>query len=163
MENYVLIPSPLGVLQATWDDGVLTALDFVDHQDQVDERAALSGGSVPSFVGRLTEELEAYFSGALREFTVPFAFIRGTIFQRRVWEALRAIPYGSTVTYGELARSLGFSAGASRAVGSACGANPLPILVPCHRVLASGGRLGGYAGGLWRKERLLAIEQAQPR
>ncbi|WP_304225342.1 methylated-DNA--[protein]-cysteine S-methyltransferase [Gracilinema caldarium] len=161
MENYVLIPSPLGVLQAAWNDKALTALDFVD--DQVDERVALSGGSVPSFVLRFAEELEAYFFGALREFSVPLAFTGGTIFQRRVWEALREIPYGSTVTYGDLARSLGFSSGASRAVGSACGANPLPLLVPCHRVLAAGGRLGGYAGGLWRKERLLAIEQAQPR
>lgn len=155
------LPSPLGTLQATWNDEALTALDFME--DQVDERLALSGNVLPSFISRFREELEAYFSGALREFSVPFAFTGGTIFQRRVWQALREIPYGSTVTYGDLARSLGFSVGASRAVGSACGANPLPLLVPCHRVLAAGGRLGGYAGGLWRKERLLALEQAQLR
>ncbi len=155
------VPSPLGPLQAVWNDQSLVALDFID--DQVDEEVALSGHSFPFFVLRLAEELESYFSGDLRVFSIPLAFDRGTPFQRMVWQALREIPYGTTVTYGDLARSLGLSAGTSRAVGAACGTNRLPILIPCHRVVAASGRLGGYAGGLWRKERLLAIEQAHPR
>ena len=113
----------------------------------------------PPFVGQFAAELEAYFNGKLQTFSVPINLDRGTDFQRRVWQALLAIPYGKTVTYGELARSLGLSAGASRAVGNACGANPLPIIVPCHRVVAANGSLGGYSGGLWRKEGLLKVER----
>jgi O-6-methylguanine DNA methyltransferase len=84
----------------------------------------------------------------------------GTAFQRAVWRALRAIPPGATRTYAEVARQVGRSAGAARAVGQACGANPIPVLTPCHRVVAAGGRLGGFSGGLAWKRRLLAREAA---
>lgn len=102
-------------------------------------------------------ELRAYFDGRLREFKVGID-LRGTDFQVRVWRKLAEIPYGQTWTYGELARRVG-RPGASRAVGAANGANPLPLILPCHRVVASGGKLGGFGGGLDAKRRLLAFER----
>jgi methylated-DNA-[protein]-cysteine S-methyltransferase len=101
-------------------------------------------------------QLEAYFAGSRRAFDLPLA-PRGTAFQRRVWRALAAIPYGTTCTYGAIARSIG-SPKAVRAVGAANGKNPLSIIVPCHRVVGQNGTLTGYAGGLSRKQRLLALE-----
>jgi O-6-methylguanine DNA methyltransferase len=102
-------------------------------------------------------ELSAYFDGRLREFKVR-RDLRGTDFQIRVWKELAEIPYGETWTYGQLARRVG-RPGASRAVGAANGANPLPLILPCHRVVASGGKLGGFGGGLDAKRRLLAFER----
>ena len=100
-----------------------------------------------------------YFAGTRRAFELPLS-MGGTDFQRRVWQALGAIPYGETTSYGALARSLG-TPGASRAVGAANGQNPLSIIVPCHRVIAQNGKLTGYGGGLERKEWLLAHEARQ--
>ncbi len=105
-------------------------------------------------------QLEEYFSGTRTSFSLPLA-PRGTAFQLDVWKALADIPYGVTTTYGELARRVG-RPGAARAVGQANGANPLPIVVPCHRVVAADGGLGGYAGGADTKRRLLALEGAAP-
>ena len=101
-------------------------------------------------------QLEEYFGGARREFSVPLS-PRGTDFQRAVWQALRAIPYGETLSYGELARRLG---SAPRAVGAANGSNPLPIIVPCHRVIGADGSLTGFGGGLDIKRALLELEGA---
>jgi len=101
-------------------------------------------------------QLEAYFAGALRRFDLPLA-PEGTPFQREVWSALTAIPYGETVSYGELARRLGRPA-ASRAVGAANGQNPIPIVIPCHRVIGADGSLTGFGGGLAIKRRLLDLE-----
>jgi methylated-DNA-[protein]-cysteine S-methyltransferase len=103
-------------------------------------------------------ELRAYFDGRLREFKVG-RDLRGTDFQIRVWRMLAEIPHGATWTYGQLAQRVG-RPGASRAVGAANGANPLPLVLPCHRVVASGGKLGGFGGGLDAKRRLLAFEQS---
>ena len=115
-----------------------------------------------------------YFAGRLRDFNIPIEPAWGTPFQRAVWDALRKIPYGKTMTYGSLARALGFPTGASRAVGSANGANPVFIAIPCHRVVREPGgpsrsevrslkrALGGFAYGLWRKEHLLRLEGAWP-
>jgi O-6-methylguanine DNA methyltransferase len=105
-------------------------------------------------------ELEEYLAGKRTVFELPLD-LRGTSFQLEVWSALREIPYGETCSYADLARTLGRPL-ALRAVGSANGANPLAIVVPCHRVIASDGRLGGYAGGLGLKARLLAMEQSRP-
>ena len=102
-------------------------------------------------------QLSEYFSGARREFDLPHA-PQGTAFQMQVWEALRAIPYGETRTYGEIARAIGRPK-AARAVGMACHVNPIAVIVPCHRVVGSTGGLTGYAGGLPVKERLLALEK----
>ena len=107
---------------------------------------------------RVQAQLLEYFSGARRRFELPLA-PRGTPFQLRVWRALCAIPYGETLSYGELARGLGLVGGA-RAVGWANGANPLPIVVPCHRVIGADGTLTGFGGGLHIKRSLLALEGA---
>ena len=101
-------------------------------------------------------ELAAYFAGARRVFTVPLD-PAGTPFQRRVWEALRSIPYGKTASYGAIAAQIG-NPRAARAVGMANHCNPIPILIPCHRVVGAGGELTGYAGGLEIKRRLLELE-----
>jgi methylated-DNA-[protein]-cysteine S-methyltransferase len=143
------VETPFGRLRLTSRDGALVSLDWTadgaapaDDPDAVLERAAA--------------ELAAYARDPQRPFTVPLA-PPGTDYQRRVWEALRAIPAGETRTYGEVARAAG---GVARAVGGACGANPIPILIPCHRVVAGAG-LGGFsaAGGAALKRRLLAHER----
>jgi O-6-methylguanine DNA methyltransferase len=102
-------------------------------------------------------ELTAYFAGACRSFTVPLD-PRGTPFQRLVWDAVAAVPYGETRTYGEIAHVIGRPA-AVRAVGAANGANPLPLIIPCHRLIGANGDLTGYGGGIEIKRRLLALEQ----
>jgi methylated-DNA-[protein]-cysteine S-methyltransferase len=105
---------------------------------------------------RVTAELEAYFSGKLHQFSVPLD-LRGTDFQRKVWELLLGIPYGETRSYGDIARMLGRPT-ASRAVGRAVGTNPIAIIVPCHRVIGANGDLVGYGGGLYKKRALLDLE-----
>ncbi len=104
-------------------------------------------------------QLRAWFAGELRDFDLPLA-PEGPAFHCRVWRELCNIPYGETISYGELARRIG-SPNASRAVGRANGANPIPIVIPCHRVIGSNGKLTGYGGGLPRKEFLLALEHNQ--
>ena len=106
-------------------------------------------------------QLRAYFAGELETFDLPLA-PEGTPFQQWVWSALLKIPYGETISYGELARRIG-NPNASRAVGLANGSNPIPIIIPCHRVIGSNGKLTGYGGGLPIKEKLLALEKRQPR
>jgi methylated-DNA-[protein]-cysteine S-methyltransferase len=108
---------------------------------------------------RVAQALEDYFIGTPPDFSSLPLDLQGTSFQRRVWHALQAIPWGATVSYGELARRLDHPR-AGRAVGQAVGANPLPIIIPCHRVIAAGGKLGGYGGGLDRKRWLLHHEGA---
>ena len=103
------------------------------------------------------DQLAAYFAGELQDFDLPLA-AKGTSFQHEVWTALRDIPYGTTTTYGALARQLGKPVGAARAVGACNGRNPIGIVVPCHRVIGSTGNVVGYAGGLDRKRWLLAHE-----
>ena len=126
--------------------------------DALEARGVMMGGNAFSPVLLAARcWLDAYFAGERPGVAdVPLA-PRGTAFQRRVWDALLAIPYGETRTYGELAVALGSSA---RAVGSAVGKNPISVIVPCHRVLGAGGSLTGYAGGLERKRALLALERA---
>jgi methylated-DNA-[protein]-cysteine S-methyltransferase len=104
-------------------------------------------------------QLAEYFAGARRAFDLPLA-VRGTPFQRRVWTAIAAVPLGSTISYAELARRAG-APGAARAAGAATGRNPWAIVVPCHRIVGSGGALTGYAGGLERKRALLALEASR--
>jgi O-6-methylguanine DNA methyltransferase len=108
------------------------------------------------------QQILEYLGGKRSAFELPLD-LRGTPFQLRVWEALLAIPYGETRSYGDVARALGLPLRAARAVGTANGANPCAIVVPCHRVVAAGGKLGGYGGGLPLKRRLLALEHARPR
>ncbi len=146
------IPTPLGRFLAVMDrSGALVALDFDARTSPwrtlpPDERRAT----------RVIDALTRYFSGELRQFKLPLA-PDGTPFQRRVWDELTRIPYGETISYGELARRLG-DPSAVRAVGRANGANPIAIVVPCHRVIGADGTLTGYAGGLERKRALLELE-----
>src|SRR5580692_3606017 len=112
-----------------------------------------------AFFSETIRQLRAYFEGELREFDVPLA-PEGTEFQMRVWQSLRDIPYGETISYGQLAARLG-NPKASRAVGLANGSNPIPIIIPCHRVIGGNGSLVGYGGGLPLKKKLLALESRQ--
>lgn len=109
-----------------------------------------------SLLKELKRQLDAYFSGTLREFAIPMQPM-GTPFQRRVWKALMQIPYGTTVTYKDMAKAIGLPRGV-RAVATAVGANPLSLIIPCHRVIGSDGSLTGYAGGLEAKDFLLRLE-----
>ncbi|MFD9904285.1 methylated-DNA--[protein]-cysteine S-methyltransferase [Streptomyces sp. NPDC059063] len=108
----------------------------------------------------ITDQLRSYFAGALTRFDIEYAPGSGTEFQRKVWDALDAVPYGTTTTYGALAGRLGLSRAAVRALGTAIGRNPLLVVRPCHRVIGADGSLTGYAGGLDRKQRLLDLEAA---
>ncbi|MFE7448411.1 methylated-DNA--[protein]-cysteine S-methyltransferase [Streptomyces griseus] len=112
----------------------------------------------PEAFAEVARQLEAYFAGRSTRFDVPLAQGAGTEFQRRVWAALESIPYGSTVSYGEVAALVGASGAGVRAVGTAIGRNPLLVVRPCHRVIGADGALRGYAGGLERKRLLLGIE-----
>lgn len=155
---HTVIDSPYDPLTLVATDGVLSGV-WLTGGRHVPPRESF-GERDPRPFGAAIEQLGAYFAGELREFTLPLA-PRGTDFQLRVWAALRRIPYGVTWSYGRLAAELG-SPGASRAVGLANGRNPLPIVVPCHRVIGADGSLTGYSGGIGRKRALLEAEGALP-
>ncbi|MFI1166257.1 methylated-DNA--[protein]-cysteine S-methyltransferase [Streptomyces sp. NPDC020801] len=155
MRQHTVIDSPYGPLTLVADDGVLCGLYMTDQRHRPPQESFGDPGD--TCFGEATEQLEAYFAGRLREFTLQLRLL-GTPFQRGVWEQLRRIPYGETRSYGQLADALG-SPGASRAVGLANGRNPIGIIVPCHRVIGANGSLTGYGGGLSRKRRLLDFEQ----
>jgi AraC family transcriptional regulator of adaptative response/methylated-DNA-[protein]-cysteine methyltransferase len=158
--------TPLGpMLAGTTDEGICL-LEFTDRRMLPTQRGVVGrrlGTLVPGhhrLLDRLQDELDGYFAGAMREFTVPIVAPGGTL-DELVWAELRRIPYGETISYEELALRVGRS-GAARAVGSANGRNRIAIAIPCHRVIEKGGGLGGYGGKLWRKERLLALERETP-
>ena len=161
------LESPVGPLFAAVDgDGALVRLTFLDAADpdaaEAAERRRLAAAAgvepqpSPERCRAAAEQLAEYFAGRRRAFDLPLA-PRGTAFQRAVWEELVRVPYGRTVSYGELAARLG-RPGASRAVGGANNKNPLPIVVPCHRVIGADGSLTGYGGGIDKKRTLLALE-----
>lgn len=129
----------------------LRAIEFAPWRIAGAEPAAAN-----ALLAETERQLRAYFEGRLRDFDLPLD-LQGTPFQKQVWRALLTIPYGQTRSYGQVAEALG-SPSAVRAVGSANGANPIPIVVPCHRVIGAGGRLVGYGGGLALKQRLLELE-----
>ena len=154
----------LGLMLVGASDDELILLEFVDRRmlpTQVKRiRGRLGAVFVPDRNALTTEvdqQLDAYFRGRLRDFDLPLE-TPGTDFQREVWDALRTIPYGETRSYSELARQVG-RPHAVRAVGRANGFNALAIVVPCHRVIGADGRLVGYGGGVWRKQRLLDLER----
>ena len=152
MRYYAELPTPVGNITVVSDGASLTMVSLqpacdMDLSDAVPDDTVLS---------EALSQLRAYFDGRLREFTLPLA-PAGTPFQQRVWSALRTIPYASTWSYGQLAHAVG-SPGSARAVGAANGRNPLAIVVPCHRVIGADGSLTGYAGGMSRKQWLLAHE-----
>lgn len=157
------VPTPLGPMLAGAVGDTLCLLEFVDRRMLETQLRRLSrqvGGTfVPgtnAVLDTVTEELAAYFEGRLSRFTVPL-LVKGTPFQEAVWNALLAIPFGETRSYGELAAAIG-KPDAVRAVGKANGDNRIAVLIPCHRVIGADGKLTGYGGGLWRKQRLLELE-----
>lgn len=156
------LDSPIGRLRLFASEAALTAIWFEHGRDAAKSGAPFERRPSP-LIDRAREQLEEYFAGARTEFDLPLD-PRGTEFQRRVWERLRRIEYGQTTTYGALAAALG-NANASRAVGLANGSNPIPIVIPCHRVVGTGGALTGFGGGLPVKRALLDLERAhrQPR
>ncbi|GGU85888.1 methylated-DNA--protein-cysteine methyltransferase [Streptomyces filipinensis] len=155
---HTVIDSPYGPLTLVADaEGALCGLYMAGQRHRPAEEDFGPRDDTPAAFFEAEEQLTAYFGGRLTSFTVELA-LRGTPFQRSVWEQLTRIPYGETRTYGELADALG-SPGASRAVGLANGRNPVGIIVPCHRVIGSDGSLTGYGGGLDRKRRLLDFER----
>ncbi|OHV08731.1 methylated-DNA--[protein]-cysteine S-methyltransferase [Kushneria phosphatilytica] len=160
MMHYACMESPLGemVLRADAHDQ-LTGVFFVGqrHFPTLTQSPVSISASRSPVLRRAAEQLTAFFNGERRAFDLPLA-PPGTAFQQRVWEALRAIPPGTVTAYGLLAEQLSLSPGHARAVGGAVGRNPLSVIVPCHRVLAGSGKLGGYAGGLERKRALLTLE-----
>lgn len=147
----VINPIPDVILTLTADDNNLLRIDF-----GVQKPANAIKKATPVLV-LAAQQLEEYFHGLRRDFTIPLK-ANGTQFQQQVWQSLTHIPYGTTHTYKELAETIG-KPKASRAVGSACNRNPLPIVIPCHRVIGSSGSLTGYAGGLELKAMLLKMEE----
>lgn len=149
-----LIDSPVGELLLTGTGETLSGIYFLDGRDTGPAGLARD----PDAFTAVKSQLKAYFRGELKEFDLRLA-PNGTPFQLAVWAELTRIPYGATSSYGSVARALGKSQVASRAVGAANGRNPIPIIVPCHRVIGSNGSLTGFGGGLPTKQFLLALEQ----
>jgi methylated-DNA-[protein]-cysteine S-methyltransferase len=150
-------PSPIGLIQLRGTDRALTGVFMEKHRHEPARPEDAIQDPAP--LREAQRELEEYFAGERRDFSIPLA-ATGTPFQMQVWEALRAIPYGETISYGELARRIG-NPKAVRAVGLANGRNPISIIVPCHRVIGANGTLTGYGGGLERKRFLLAFERGE--
>jgi methylated-DNA-[protein]-cysteine S-methyltransferase len=149
--------SPIGVLEIMGTEDVICSIMFAE-QDQIVNPIQ---DETPLVLRQCAEQLDAYFNGKRYEFTFPIEF-QGTEFQKTVWNALKGIPYAETGSYKDIAVSIG-NEKAIRAVGSANGKNRLSIVIPCHRIIGSNGKLTGYAGGLWRKEWLLNHERTYKR
>ncbi|GGU93796.1 methylated-DNA--protein-cysteine methyltransferase [Streptomyces albospinus] len=166
MTLYATLDSPLGELLLVGEESATapggTALASLSVPGQKGGATVQDGWTYdPDAFAGIERQLRAYFDGAPTRFDIPYV-TRGTAFQQRVWKALEDIPYGTTTTYGRIAADIGAARGAVRAIGTAIGANPLLIVRPCHRVIGADGSLTGYAGGLERKARLLALEGALP-
>jgi len=151
---YTTLDSPVGELLLTSNGEAITGLFMEEHKGEA--KPINDWRRDDGMFREAARQLRAYFAGELTEFDLPVA-TKGTEFQRRVWAELQKIPYGSTINYGELARRTG-NPKASRAVGAANGDNPISIIIPCHRVIGSNGKLTGYGGGIERKKFLLEFE-----
>jgi methylated-DNA-[protein]-cysteine S-methyltransferase len=154
MTYHSILPSPLGNILLIGEDQGLTGLHFLTAAQPAEPPI----GSIqsPEYFTETIRQLTAYFKGELKNFNLRL-LPEGSEFQKNVWKALCKIPYGTTISYGELARCIG-KPSASRAVGGANGRNPLPIIIPCHRVINGNGQLGGYSCGLEIKKYLLSLE-----
>jgi methylated-DNA-[protein]-cysteine S-methyltransferase len=156
--NYLHLESPIGPLLLVGDEHALRRIDFPDGGVARKPDAGWTK-SARGPVAQAAAQLREYFAGRRTSFELPLE-PEGTEFQRGVWRRLCDIPYGETISYGELARRVG-KPSASRAVGAANGKNPLPIVIPCHRVIGASGALTGFGGGLPTKKALLALESRQ--
>ena len=155
---WTTIESPVGELRIIARDGAVVAIEYSPFRGLPGGRPIGQRADDEPLLVETVRQLRAYFTRDLKEFDLPLAPL-GSPFQQAVWAQLRLIGYGETASYGEIARRLGRSNAASRAVGLANGSNPIPIVVPCHRVIGANGNLTGYAGGLARKQTLLSLEQ----
>lgn len=140
----VVVESPIGPLGVELEGSTVIGVRFGE--------AGEAGGA-----GEVVDQLAGYFGGTVTQFTVPVELRGGSAFERAVWGEIARIPYGEMVTYGAIAKALG-DPGAARAVGTACNRNPVPVIVPCHRVVGAGGKMVGFGGGLDRKRLLLELE-----
>ena len=163
---HVVVESPIDPLGVSLDGETVVGVRFDVARPPASDVSGPGAGGVrldvsgPGSGGggvRVADELRAYFAGTLTEFTVPVEMRGGSEFERSVWAEIAKIPYGEMITYGEIATALG-DLGLSRAVGTACNHNPVPIIVPCHRVVGAGGKMVGFGGGLDRKRKLLEME-----
>lgn len=154
--NVIVHQSPVGALTLRSDGAQLIGVWF----EKDPKKLPKAEGGRDDVLDQTRRELDEYFAGKRRRFDVPFAPAGGTPFQRQVWRALTDIPYGATCSYGEIARRIGLPQ-AVRAVGAANGANHIPILIPCHRVIGANGSLTGFGGGIERKRFLLALERGE--
>lgn len=148
--------SPIGVLTITASDKGITRIDFDTKEDVA--TASTGSPAAESIIAQAKAQLDEYFAGRRKTFNVPLDFESGTEFQLDVWNELITIPFGKTATYGEIASAVGRPK-ACRAVGGANNKNPIPVIVPCHRVIGSSGKLVGFAGGLDKKTALLKLEK----
>jgi methylated-DNA-[protein]-cysteine S-methyltransferase len=169
---WTTMDSPVGELRIVAGPTAITAIEFQGRRPEGTSKHSSVSRAVALSTGRpvgdrddahpllleAVRQLRAYFAGDLKEFDLPLD-PKGSTFQLAVWEQLRGIGYGQTASYGEIARRLGMTSAASRAVGLANGRNPIPIVIPCHRVVGANGTLTGYAGGIDRKQALLDLEQ----
>jgi len=180
-KTYIIyFKSPIGLIKITGIDEGITGVEFCDSEEhlnmnkvtnvtevtefrkvteisEVNEVSAINE-DLPQMVKKCVKQLDEYFRGERRNFSLNIIFTQGTEFQKKVWKALMEIPYGKTASYGEIAKTVG-NEKAARAVGNANNKNPISIIVPCHRVIGSNGSLIGYGGGLWRKQWLLDHEK----
>ena len=159
-----MIQTPLGEVRLRSDGKSLTGLWFVGQVNDAKEHSDIEIKDDLPIFGQVETWLESYFFGKQTPITFPLQ-PKGTIFQERVWKILQEIPYGETMTYGEIAQRIakekGVATYSAQAVGQAVGKNPISILIPCHRVLGKNGALTGYAGGVHRKEQLLNLERGK--
>ena len=152
--NYITFyESPLGRMKICANGQGIYSMQFAGEQD-----ADVATEEQPDCLVSSKEQLNDYYAGKLKQFDLPL-HLEGTDFQMNVWRFLLNIPFGEVCTYGVIAKQL-VNISAARAVGAACGANPIGVVVPCHRIVSSSGALTGYAGGLWRKKWLLEFEQS---
>lgn len=156
--NYCYLETPIGTLLIAGDEDAVRRVEFPKNGKARRPEAEWCESSRGP-VGEAARQLREYFAGKRTDFDLPLA-PEGTAFQREVWRRLQEIPYGETISYGELAKRIG-NPKASRAVGAANGQNPIPIVIPCHRVIGASGKLTGFGGGLPTKEALLALEAKQ--
>jgi len=154
---WTVLDSPIGELRLVEKGGAITAIEFSPFRSATG-RPIGERRDDHSVLARAADQLTAYFARELKEFDLPLA-PQGSVFQQQVWEQLKLVGYGETASYGQIAHRLGRTNAASRAVGLANGSNPIPIVIPCHRVIGANGTLTGYAGGLERKQTLLQLEQ----
>lgn len=155
---WTVLESPVGDLRIIERGGAISAIEFFPWRPPTDGRPLGTRDDAHPVLAEAVRQLRAYFAGDLTVFDLPMD-PQGTEFQQRVWRELLRIGYGETRSYGEIAARLGHTNAASRAVGVANGRNPIPIVIPCHRVIGADGSLTGYAGGMERKQTLLELEQ----